>query len=63
MLERDWGRVINVASLAGLEGANYIAAYAASKHAVIGFTRSVAAELAGTASRSTRSAPATSTRR
>lgn len=48
MIERGWGRVINVASVTGLAGARYIAAYAASKHAVLGFTRSVAAELATT---------------
>lgn len=46
MIERGWGRVVNVASVAGLAGARYIAAYAASKHAVLGFTRSVAAEVA-----------------
>lgn len=48
MLERGWGRVVNVASVAGLAGAKYIAAYAAAKHAVVGFTRAVAAEVAGT---------------
>ena len=48
MLERKRGRIVNVASVAGLAGARYIAAYAAAKHAVIGFTRSVAAELEGT---------------
>jgi NAD(P)-dependent dehydrogenase (short-subunit alcohol dehydrogenase family) len=47
MLERGWGRVINIASTVGLEGAPYIAAYAASKHALVGLTRSVAAEVAG----------------
>ena len=46
MIERRWGRVINIASVAGLEGAKYIAAYAASKHAVMGFTRSAAHEVA-----------------
>jgi 3-hydroxybutyrate dehydrogenase len=46
MLAAGWGRVINVASIAGLTGAAYIAAYTASKHAVIGFTRSLAAEVA-----------------
>ncbi len=46
MIDRGWGRIINVASVAGLRGASYIAGYAASKHAVIGFTRSVAAEVA-----------------
>jgi NAD(P)-dependent dehydrogenase (short-subunit alcohol dehydrogenase family) len=48
MLERKWGRVVNVASMAGLEGARYIAAYTASKHALVGLTRAVAAEVAGT---------------
>lgn len=48
MLERKRGAILNVASIAGLAGARYIAAYAAAKHAVIGFTRSVAAELEGT---------------
>ena len=48
MLERKRGSVVNVASVAGLAGARYIAAYAAAKHAVIGFTRSVAAEVEGT---------------
>ena len=47
MLERKWGRIVNVASTAGLEGAPYIAAYAASKHALVGLTRSLAAETAG----------------
>lgn len=46
MMERGRGRVVNVASVAGLAGAKYIGAYAASKHAVVGFTRSVAAEAA-----------------
>jgi NAD(P)-dependent dehydrogenase (short-subunit alcohol dehydrogenase family) len=40
--------VVNIASVAGLGGGKYIAAYSASKHAVVGFTRSVAAEVAGT---------------
>lgn len=47
MTERKWGRVVNVASVAGLEGGRYIAHYSAAKHAVIGFTRSVALELEG----------------
>jgi 3-hydroxybutyrate dehydrogenase len=47
MVERGWGRVVNVASVAGLRGGRYIAAYAASKHAVVGLTRSVALEVAG----------------
>src|SRR4030095_1479719 len=36
MLEKKWGRVINVASIAGKTGAPYIAAYSASKHGVMG---------------------------
>jgi NAD(P)-dependent dehydrogenase (short-subunit alcohol dehydrogenase family) len=48
MLMRKKGSVVNVASVAGLAGGRYIAAYAAAKHAVIGLTRSVAAELEGT---------------
>lgn len=47
MLERGWGRVINIASLAGLAGAAYVTAYTASKHALVGFTRALAAEVAG----------------
>ena len=48
MLSRGWGRVVQVASVAGLEGARYVAHYAAAKHAVVGFTRSLALEVAGT---------------
>jgi len=48
MVERGWGRVVNVASLAGLQGDRYIAAYVAAKHAVVGFTKSVAVEAEGT---------------
>jgi NAD(P)-dependent dehydrogenase (short-subunit alcohol dehydrogenase family) len=48
MIERGWGRVVNIGSVAGLEGAKYVAHYSAAKHAVIGFTRSIALELAGT---------------
>lgn len=46
MLERGWGRVINIASIAGKTGAPYISAYAASKHGVLGLTRSLALEVA-----------------
>jgi len=48
MAGRGWGRIVNVASIAGLEGAKYVAHYSAAKHAVLGFTRSVALEFAGT---------------
>jgi NAD(P)-dependent dehydrogenase (short-subunit alcohol dehydrogenase family) len=47
MLARGWGRIINVASLAGLSGAAYVTAYVASKHALVGFTRALATEVAG----------------
>ncbi|MCA1594039.1 MAG: SDR family oxidoreductase [Acidobacteria bacterium] len=46
MIERGWGRIINVASIAGKTGAPYIAAYAASKHGVLGLTRTAALEVA-----------------
>lgn len=48
MRERDSGRIINIASTAGLKGYAYISAYAASKHGVVGMTRSLALELAAT---------------
>ncbi|HEX4534893.1 MAG TPA: SDR family oxidoreductase [Rhizomicrobium sp.] len=47
MLAGGWGRVINIASIAGLKGARYISAYVASKHAMVGMTRALAAETAG----------------
>ena len=47
MLERRWGRVINIASLAGLYGAPYVAAYTASKHALVGLTKALATEVSG----------------
>lgn len=46
MFKKGWGRVINVASIAGKTGAPYIAAYSASKHGVMGLTRSIALEVA-----------------
>jgi 3-hydroxybutyrate dehydrogenase len=46
MVERGWGRVVNVASVAGLSADRYISAYAASKHALVGLTRAAAAEVA-----------------
>jgi 3-hydroxybutyrate dehydrogenase len=46
MMERGWGRIINIASIAGKTGAPYIAAYSASKHGVLGLTRSAALEYA-----------------
>ena len=46
MLEARWGRVVNVASTAGLTGYAYVSAYCAAKHAVIGLTRALAVEVA-----------------
>jgi NAD(P)-dependent dehydrogenase (short-subunit alcohol dehydrogenase family) len=46
MLQAGFGRIVNIASIAGLRGAPYISAYATSKHAVIGLTRSLALEYA-----------------
>jgi NAD(P)-dependent dehydrogenase (short-subunit alcohol dehydrogenase family) len=47
MRERDRGRIVTVASTAGVQGARYTAAYTASKHAAVGLMRAVAAEVAG----------------
>lgn len=46
MVERGRGRIVNVASTAGLKGYAYVAAYCAAKHAVVGLTRALAQELA-----------------
>lgn len=46
MVARCWGRIVNIASIAGRTGAPYISAYASTKHALVGLTRSLAAELA-----------------
>jgi NAD(P)-dependent dehydrogenase (short-subunit alcohol dehydrogenase family) len=46
MLDAGWGRVINIASTAAVSADRYIAAYAASKHALVGLTRAAAAETA-----------------
>jgi NAD(P)-dependent dehydrogenase (short-subunit alcohol dehydrogenase family) len=48
MIQRGFGRIISVASIAGLKGIPYATAYSASKHAVIGLTRSLALEVAKT---------------
>jgi len=45
MIAARWGRIVNVASTAGLGGAPYLSAYCASKHGVIGLTRALSAEL------------------
>ncbi len=46
MLERGNGHIVNIASVAGLWGAPYVTAYTAAKHALVGFTRALALEVA-----------------
>jgi 3-hydroxybutyrate dehydrogenase len=48
MTDRPYGRVVAVASTAGLKGYPYVSAYSAAKHAVVGLVRSLALELAHT---------------
>ena len=48
MLRNDYGRIVNIASIAGKEGNPYAAAYSASKAGVIGLTKSLGKELAKT---------------
>jgi 3-oxoacyl-[acyl-carrier protein] reductase len=48
MVDRGYGRIVNVASIAGKEGNPPAAAYSGSKAAVIGFTKSIGKDLAGT---------------
>jgi 3-hydroxybutyrate dehydrogenase len=48
MKERPYGRIVAVASTAGLKGYAYVSAYSAAKHAVVGLVRSLALELART---------------
>jgi NAD(P)-dependent dehydrogenase (short-subunit alcohol dehydrogenase family) len=47
MRERGHGRVVVVASVAGISGAKYVSSYTASKHAAVGLVRALAAEFAG----------------
>ncbi|MEL0068636.1 MAG: SDR family oxidoreductase [Gammaproteobacteria bacterium] len=46
MIAQGWGRVVNIASVAALQGHAYVAAYVAAKHAVLGLTRALALEFA-----------------
>jgi NAD(P)-dependent dehydrogenase (short-subunit alcohol dehydrogenase family) len=48
MKDRPYGRIVAVASTAGLKGYAYVSAYSAAKHAVVGLVRSLALELAST---------------
>ena len=45
MLTRRWGRIVNVASTAGLKGYAYVSAYVAAKHGLVGLTRALALEV------------------
>lgn len=48
MLAANWGRIVNIASTAGLRGYAYCTAYCAAKHGVVGMTRALALEVAKT---------------
>jgi NAD(P)-dependent dehydrogenase (short-subunit alcohol dehydrogenase family) len=48
MLAANWGRVVSIASTAGLRGYAYCTAYCAAKHGLVGFTRALALEVAKT---------------
>jgi len=48
MLESKWGRIVNIASTAGVTGLAYVTTYCAAKHAMVGLTRSLAIETART---------------
>jgi NAD(P)-dependent dehydrogenase (short-subunit alcohol dehydrogenase family) len=49
MSKLEYGRIVNIASVAGLRGQAYVTAYCISKHAMVGFTRALAVELVKTA--------------
>lgn len=48
MIKRGSGRIVAIASTAGLKGYGYVSAYVAAKHAVVGYVRAVAVEIAKT---------------
>ena len=48
MIKAGWGRIVNIASNAGVSGYGYSSAYCAAKHAMVGFTRALAIDLART---------------
>jgi 3-oxoacyl-[acyl-carrier protein] reductase len=58
MRRAGWGRIVNIASLAGKEGTSGLSAYSAAKAGVIAFTKSLGKELANTEIRVNSVAPA-----
>ncbi len=48
MVNRGWGRTVNVATIVGIVGGRELSAYAAAEHAVVGFTKAIAKEAEGT---------------
>lgn len=48
MLKNDWGRIVNISSVIGIVGSKNRSGYVASKHALVGFTKAVAADVAET---------------
>jgi len=48
MIEEGWGRIVNITSVAGITGLAWLSAYSAAKAGVIGLTKALAQELAGT---------------
>jgi NAD(P)-dependent dehydrogenase (short-subunit alcohol dehydrogenase family) len=48
MIKAGWGRIVNIASNAGVSGYGYTTAYCAAKHAMVGMTRALAIDLART---------------
>ena len=57
MVERGFGRIVNIASTAGLKGYAYVSAYCAAKHALVGLTRALALECATRGSHRERGLP------
>jgi NAD(P)-dependent dehydrogenase (short-subunit alcohol dehydrogenase family) len=45
--DKSWGRIVSIASTAGIKGYPYVTAYCAAKHGVVGLTRALALETAG----------------